>query len=93
VGDAIFQAQADWSQNGKVEDAVARALTADEMKKVRVMAKDPAIHAQVEADIALGKQNNVNQTPTLIISGKGQKTPVPGVVTYAILKRYLETLL
>ena len=63
------------------------------MKKVQALINDPTIAAEMEQDIVFGKQANVRQTPTMIITRKGIAYPVSGSVTYNILRRFLDDLL
>jgi protein-disulfide isomerase len=93
VADALFRQQDSWSKSGKVEEAIMGILSPGEMQKVRALAKDPQTNATIEEDVALGKKAQVNQTPTSVITHKGQRYPVAGVVTYAILQRFFDLLL
>jgi len=90
---ALFRQQAVWSANGNIEAALATVLSPVELTKVRLLAKDPKITAEVEGDIALGQKLNVSQTPTMVITHKGHSSPVAGYVNYAILQAYLDDLL
>ena len=63
------------------------------MQKVRALATDPAIAAEIDKDTDLGKNQAVNQTPTMIIVHKGQRTPIAGVISYSLLKMYLDKVL
>ncbi len=48
----------------------------------------------IEQDKQLGKQIPVTQTPTSVMTAKGQRyPPMPGVVTWPILKQFLTSLL
>src|SRR5207253_9315993 len=58
---ALFRRQVSWAADGKIEDAVATALTSAEMKKVRALVKDPQVSAELEQDIALGNQIKIRQ--------------------------------
>lgn len=93
VCEALFSQQAKWSANGDVDAAVASALTPAEMTKVRQLANEPKIKAEVDEDVALGKKDNVTSTPTMEITYKGRTTPVSGAISYSILSRYLNDLL
>jgi protein-disulfide isomerase len=93
VSEALFRKQDDWSVNGKVEEAVDSVLTPEEAKKVRELAKDPAVAAVVQRDIDLGTRLNINQTPTIIITKNLKSERIAGFVTYPILSRYLDQLL
>jgi len=90
---ALFTRQPEWSANGRVRDVVAGALTAAEMKRVDALVKSPAVAAAVEHDVELGRQAGVQRTPTMFISFRGQRTPVIGVVSYDVLRRFLNSLL
>ncbi|HWZ98119.1 MAG TPA: thioredoxin domain-containing protein [Candidatus Dormibacteraeota bacterium] len=93
VEQVLFQNQEKWEQTGDVDGTVASVLTPAEMTKIRAMIKTPAIDAAIDKDIALGKTYNVTQTPTTVIHCKGQTYPVSGVVSYDVLRTFLDQLL
>jgi protein-disulfide isomerase len=90
---ALFQNQEKWEQTGDVDGAVAAVLSASEMAKVRALVKGGTLDAAIDKDSALGQTYHVNQTPTTIIHAKGQTYPVVGIVTYDVLKTFLDQLL
>lgn len=90
---ALFRQQQTWAATGKVADALIGVLTASELQKVQKLAKDPQTMAGIEQDIALGKQRALTQTPTMIITHKGKTYPVSGVISYAILEKFFNSLL
>jgi protein-disulfide isomerase len=92
VADALFANQAAWSKNGNVDAVVDSVLTPEERKKLREIAKDPAIVAAIERDIDLGKRTSVNSTPTMVVTHNGKPNPVVGAVSYAVFSRYLDSL-
>jgi protein-disulfide isomerase len=92
VADELYRTQKEWSATGQIDPIVQKVLGPADFKKVKALAKDPSVSAQVDADIALGKQNHLTQTPTMVITAKGKRTPVAGNISYSILRRYLETL-
>ena len=51
------------------------------------------LDSDIEKDAALGHQIPVQQTPTSIVTYKGQHYPVIGVVSYPILKQFFDSLL
>lgn len=94
VSDALFLDQTQWAETGKLDDTLKKVLSPAELVKVRALAKDPKVIAEVDADIALGKKLMTQvQTPTMIFTRNGKSQPVPGVVSYPILRRYVEMLL
>lgn len=93
VADALFATQEVWSKDGKLEEALKRALTPAEIAKVRTMAKAPDIAAEVERDTQKGKDARLTQTPTMIVTHKSKTYPVSGVVSYPIMRRFLDQLL
>lgn len=93
VSDALFLMQPSWSQTGNVDGTVAKVLTPADLQKVRALSKDPSVTKEIEDDTAQGTADRVQQTPTMIIVHKGERIPVAGVISYPILKMYLEKVL
>ena len=92
VADALFHQQESWSVSGNVDAVVDAVLTPEERKKLREIAKDPAILANIERDIQLGERMKVGSTPTMIITHDGKPNPVVGVVSYPVFSKYLNTI-
>jgi protein-disulfide isomerase len=90
---ALFDKQANWAVDGNVDGVVAAALTPAEMNQVRKLVRSGTLDAGIDKDSALGTQFRVTQTPTTIITHKGVTYPVVGVVSYSMLKTFLEQLL
>jgi len=93
VDDKLFDTQLEWSANGEIEKALSSVLSKDELAKLKTYANDPKIEESIASDVALGKKVNLTQTPTMMITHKGRSFPVAGVVSYPILKRFLDNLL
>jgi len=93
VEQALFQNQEKWEQSGDVDGTVATVLSVPEMAKVRALVKGGTLDAAIDKDSALGQTYHVNQTPTTIIHSKGQTYPVVGIVSYDVLKTFLDQLL
>jgi hypothetical protein len=47
VCDVLFRKQESWAASGKVDETVCSVLMPDEAKRVRALAKDPSIIAEV----------------------------------------------
>ena len=92
VADTLFRQQESWSKSGNVDAVVDGVLTPDEQKKLREIAKDPEILANIERDIQLGQRLKVSSTPTMIVTHDGKPNPVVGVVSYAVFSKYLNTI-
>jgi protein-disulfide isomerase len=92
VEQALFENQEKWEQNGDVDGTVAAVLSPAEMTKVRGLVKSGSINAMIQKDVALGKVYNVNQTPTTVFHSKGQTFPYGGVMSYDILRNFLDQL-
>lgn len=92
VADALFRQQDSWAQSGNVDAAVDSVLTPEERKKLREIAKDPAILSGIERDMQLGQRMMVASTPTMIVTHDGKPNPVVGVVSYTVFSKYLNTI-
>jgi len=93
VCDALFASQPSWSNTGKVEDAACSVLTPAEAKKVRLLAKDPAVAGEIQRDVQLGRSAGIDRTPTLLITRGQKRYPVSGSLRYSLLRRVLDDLL
>ncbi len=93
VGDELFQTQEIWAQNGKVAEFACSVLSADEAAKVRALAASPEIAKIVDENIKEGQGEAIGQTPTMIISKMIRRWPVPGAITYPVLRRFIDSLL
>jgi len=92
VQQALFENQEKWEQTGDVDGTVAAVLSPAEMVKVRALVKGATLNPLIQKDLALGKIYNVNQTPTTVFHAKGQTFPYAGVMTYDILRSFLDQL-
>jgi len=93
VTEALYLSQDFWGSTGDVETILSRVLTPAEMTKVREALKDGKIEAGINKDVELAGRHQVRSTPTTIITHRGKTTPVVGVVSYSILRQYIEQLL
>jgi len=87
VADALFKNQASWSQTGKVWECVATVLTMNQQKKVLALADSPEVKAEIDRELAMGQHEQINSTPTLIVSHGAKKYPVSGTMAYPLLKQ------
>jgi protein-disulfide isomerase len=93
VEQALFVHQSQWAMNGKVEPVVAAALSPAKMKEVQDLAQTSVVKDAVQGDVTHGQQLGINETPTMFITFRGKRTPIIGVVSYPILRGYLDALL
>jgi protein-disulfide isomerase len=92
VEQALFENQEKWEQTGGVDGTVAAVLSPAEMTRVRALVKGGTLNAAIQKDVALGRLYNVNQTPTTVFHAKGQTFPYAGVMSYEILRNFLDQL-
>jgi protein-disulfide isomerase len=92
VCDVLFRKQSEWEKDGKVEETVCSVLSPAEAAKVRALAKDPTIVAQVQKEIDLGTKVPVPGTPTLIVTHNGRHYPVNTLADYSYFAKLLDSL-
>jgi protein-disulfide isomerase len=92
VANQLFVTQPEWSQSGNVDAQIAKVLAPGDLVKVRDMvANDSKLDDTVAVDQAMGNQDRLNQTPTLVIVGKnGKRDVIGGAVPFGVLKSYLD---
>jgi protein-disulfide isomerase len=93
VVDAIYTKQDLWSTSGDLEGIVASVLTPNEMRRARQALKGGNLDTAIDKDLSMGNFFKVRQTPTTIITHRGQTYPITGVMSYSLLRRFLEDLL
>jgi len=93
VGDQLFRKQELWAKDGDVANTACSVLDANTAKKLRALAADPQIAAEVDRDIQAAQAEKINGTPTMIITKMIRRYPVPGPVSYAVLSKFLDSLL
>lgn len=93
VEKCLFENQEKWEQTGDVDGTVAAVLTSAEMSKVRALVKGGTLEPLIDKDYSLGQMYRVNQTPTSVFHSKGQTYPYSGVMSYEILRQFLDQLL
>jgi protein-disulfide isomerase len=91
--EAIYRGQELWGANGDVDAVLATVLTPAEMKRVRDLVNGGTLEPGIDADVALAGKFRVQSTPTSVLTFRGQSHPITGVMSYSILKQYLDDLL
>jgi protein-disulfide isomerase len=101
---ALYDNQDSWAGDGDIAKYVAAAMPASDFKRVEKLMDGCsfqippgggcALDSTIEADRALGNQIPVRATPTYVIIYKGRRLPAAsGVVSWPILKQFLDSLL
>jgi len=93
VEQALFQNQEKWEANGDIKGIVTAALTPADMKKVQALVDGKTLEPLIERDKQLGQMVPINQTPTTVFHSKGQTYPYVGVMSYDMLKQFIDQLL
>jgi protein-disulfide isomerase len=93
VEEVLFQNQEKWEKTGDIDGTVSSVLSPAEMAKIRALVKGGALDAAINKDQALGQSYRVNQTPTTVFHANGQTFPYAGVMSWEILRQFLDQLL
>lgn len=94
VESALFQNQERWEATGDVKGTVASALSTAEMKRVQALVDSKALEPLMERDQQLGLALPVHATPTMVFHTRdGKAYPVTGMVSYEVLKNFMDRLL
>jgi protein-disulfide isomerase len=90
----LFLTQTVWGINGDLEGQLAHVLSPEIMQQARDMvSRDATLEEGIAADVAMGKSDEIRQTPTLMVVAKGKRQAVAPIPEYALLKAYLDRLL
>jgi len=92
VMDSLFMNQAIWSQDGKIEDSISKALSREDFQKLKSIMLDSSIDLAIERETDLANKSQIKSTPTIFISYTGKKQKVEGIVTYIVLKQFIDAI-
>jgi protein-disulfide isomerase len=93
VYDSLFADQAEWSQDGRLDATVSKVLTREDFEKLKKIMQDSSINATIDKEVQLGMQREVRSTPTLFIYYIGKQQKVEGLVTYLVMKQFIDSVL
>lgn len=105
VDRALYDNQAAWTPTGDMKKFVQAALSPAEFKRADLLMKDCesdshdqiagcAVDAAIQHDIALGQLVPINQTPTFVVSYRGQQYPPgSGAISWPLMKQFFDQLL
>jgi protein-disulfide isomerase len=92
VMDSLFMDQAQWTQDGNLEASISKALSREDFLKLKKAMQNPAIDQAINKDIQLAITQKIISTPTMIISYTGKQQKVEGLVTYLVLKQFIDSI-
>jgi protein-disulfide isomerase len=94
IVDQIFKTQPIWSSSGDIDAMVAQVLPPDVMQGVReLLAHDAKLDETIAADLAMGHEDHLRQTPSLVVVSKGKRQLLPGTPSFSLLKSYIDQVL
>ncbi len=93
VMDSLFMDQAIWSQDGKIEASISKALSREDFQKLKNIMQDSSIDLAIEREIDLGNKSQIKSTPTIFIRYTGKQQKVEGIVTYIVLKQFIDAII
>jgi RNA polymerase sigma factor (sigma-70 family) len=90
----MFRTQDIWSQDGEIDTQVSCVIAHRTMQRVRQLVKnDSNLDDTVTVDLAMGRADNVRQTPTLVVVSKGRREVIIGDLTLKRLQTCLDEIL
>ena len=94
VVNQIFRTQAMWAASGDIGTQVASVLPPGVMDKVRNLVQNDAhLDDTVAADVTVGRQDQLTQTPTMVVVYKGKRQLLAPIPPPELLKSYFDELL
>jgi protein-disulfide isomerase len=90
----LFRTQSAWALTGDVEGQLGQVLSDGVMNQVRdiVAHGDVRLDETIEADMAQGRADQLNRTPTIVLVMRGERRVLPSL-DYGQLKAALDELL
>jgi len=90
VAEALWKNQAQWAASGKVWETVASVLTLADQKANPGPGEGTGVLAEVQRDMDEGIKSGINSTPSVFLTAKGKRIPLPaGVPSYDLLVKLI----
>jgi protein-disulfide isomerase len=94
VMETLYREQANWSQDGKLKEAIAKALQKDVYEELMQIAKDPGIETLIDEQYALAIDKGLKSTPTtFIFYPENQQRKAEGHIEYFVMKTFIDAVL
>ena len=93
VMDSLFIDQAKWSRDGKIEASIVKVLSQADFQKLKKIMQDPSVNLAIEQEVSLANKRQIRSTPTMLIRHKGKQQKVEGMVTYIVLKQFIDSMI
>jgi protein-disulfide isomerase len=90
---ALFTDQAQWGEDGKIDASVSKALSPEDFQSLKRIMQDAAINSVIEKEVQLGQLKDIKSTPTVIISYPRKQQKVEGIISYLVLKQFIDKIL
>ena len=66
---------------------------ATDFQKLKKIMQDSSIDLAIEREIDLGNKSQIKSTPTMFIRYTGKQQKVEGLVTYIVLKQFIDAII
>ena len=90
VMEALYTDQAEWSENGQLQESIAKVLPKEAFEELLQLSKDPGIDPLIDAQYNLAIEQGLKSTPTSFIFYQGKQQKVEALITYIVLKTFIE---
>lgn len=90
VIEALYTDQAEWIQNGQLQQSIAKVLPKEVFEELLELAKNPEIDPLIEAQYNLAVGLGLKSTPASFIFYQEKQQKVEGLITYIVLKTFIE---
>ena len=92
VVNQLFRTQRAWDESGDVDTQVMRVLPPGLLQKVRDLVSQDR-EESVTADMLRAREDQIRQTPSLVVVVHGKRQLIAPIPAYPLLKKYLDSLL
>jgi protein-disulfide isomerase len=86
----LYADQAQWGQDGNIDASVSKVLSREDFQSLKKIMQDPSINTVIEKELQLGQLKEIKSTPTMFISYSGKQQKVEGLVSYLVIKPFID---
>ncbi|HUA57534.1 MAG TPA: thioredoxin domain-containing protein [Verrucomicrobiae bacterium] len=90
----LFRTQDQWGNDGDIESRLAPVVPSAVLRQIHDLVQNHAaeLDQSIDADMAMGAQDNISRTPSLVVVFGGNRQVIAGFPELDLLKGYLDDL-
>ena len=93
VLDTLYRKQPVWALDGNIDAALAGAVSAQDLARIKKLAAEPATEEEVSREVAEGEKREIHATPTVFVTARNRTQRIDRLMPYEVWKDFFNSVL